>query len=487
MSSPSDPSRPTVVSGGSATAPAVDPPPGTPADLATATAARQAELVRSGAVTPSDLVRAALARIDAVDGRLDAFRAVRGERALAEAAALEGRAGAGDEAPLVGVPVAVKDNVEVAGEVAMHGLDRRDAAPARADAAVVRRLRTAGAIVVGQTTMPELALWGHRTDSSAWGATRNPWDRALAPGGSSGGSAVAVAAGMVPVALGSDGGGSIRIPAACCGVFGLKPQRGRIPLAPDDDHWLGLTVLGPIARTVLDAALLLDAVAEGDPGAGTFAAAARRAPGRLRVAVSLATVLPAKPGPAARAAVAETAALLRELGHDVVERDPDYGELRPLFVPRYARGVFEDARRLGGVAGAERATRGMVRLGAAMGRAAERARRAEPRAAARIGAIFEQIDVVLTPVTAAPPPPLAHRAGRSTARVFFGGTPWVCYTIPWNLTGQPAAAVPAGVDEHGLPRAVQLVGRPHAEATLLALAAQIESVRPWAGVRPPAA
>jgi amidase len=255
-----------------------------------------------------------------------------------------------------------------------------------------------------------------------------------------------------------------------------------------DDHWVGLTALGPLTRTVLDAALFLDAVADpvapGHDGA-TFADAARRAPGRLRVAISLKTILPAKPGPAARDAVHETAALLRALGHDVVERDPDYGELRPLFVPRYARGAYEDAARLGGVAGAERATRGMVALGARMGGAAEWARRKEERAAARINAIFDDVDVVLTPVTAAPPPPAALRAGASTVRVFFSATPWVCYTPVWNLTGQPAAAVPAGFDADGLPRAVQLVARPHGEATVLSLAAQIEAARPWADRRPP--
>src|SRR3954470_15255493 len=314
-------------------------------DVAFAPAARQAELVRSGAVSPRDLVEAALARVERHDGRLRAFRAVHADRARADADALAARVAAGDTAPLLGVPVAVKDNVDVEGATATHGLARAGA-PAGADAEVVRRLRAAGAVVVGQTAMPELALWGHRTDSPAHGVTRNPWDPDRAPGGSSGGSAVAVATGMAAVALGSDGGGSIRIPAACCGVFGLKAQRGRIPLAPLDEHWLGLTQLGPLARTVLDAALFLDAVADPEPGGATFADAARRAPGRLRVAVSLKTVLPAKPGPAARAAVADTAALLRELGHDVVERDPDYGELRHLFLPRYARGAWEDAQRL---------------------------------------------------------------------------------------------------------------------------------------------
>jgi amidase len=449
-------------------------------ELHYAGAAGQAALLRSGALGAPELTERHLERIARLGDRLNAFRVVCAERAREAAQTAQERLDAGDTAPLLGVPIAVKDNMDLAGELTTHGTGLV-AEPADRDAEAVRRLRAAGAVIVGKTNLPELALWGHLTDSRTWGATRNPWDLERTPGGSSGGGAAAVAAGLAAVALASDGGGSIRIPAACCGLFGIKPQRGRVPLAPDDDHWLGLTTFGPIARSVADAALALDVLS----GSPDFSRAARSAPPLLRVAVSTKPTLPAKPGAQALSAVRSTAALLRELGHDVRDRDPDYGELRPLILPRYARGAWLDAQRLGGARGLEPRTRGMVRLGSAMGRAADRSRSKEAERAKRINAIFDEHDVLMTPVTAAPPPRAARVTGKGTLRTFFGSTPWVCYTAVWNVTGQPAASVPAGVDGDGLPTAVQLIGRPDDEATVLALAAQIEAARPWAAARPP--
>ena len=450
------------------------------ADLAYAGIARQAELVRSGTVTARELVELSLERIARLDPAVNAFRAVRAERALAEAEAAQARLRQGRAAPLLGVPIAVKDNMDVAGELTTHGTGVVSD-PAAADCEVVRRLRAAGAIVVGQTNMPELALWPQLTESQTWGATRNPWDPQRSTGGSSGGSAAAVAAGMVAGALGSDGGGSIRVPSSACGLFGLKPQRGRIPLAPDEDHWLGLSCLGPMTRTVADAALLLDALADGPHD---FARAARGAPPRLRIAVSTKPTLPAKPKAAAREAVASTADLLRSLGHVVRERDPDYGQVQPLFGPRYARGVWLDAQRLGRRSELERRTRGIVRVGARMGRLAARARAKEAARAARINAIFDEHDVLMTPVTAAAPLPVGRYDGAGAVRAFLGAGEFACYTAVWNVTGQPAASVPAGFDSDGMPMAVQLVARPDDEATLLALAAQIEQARTWAHRRP---
>jgi amidase len=451
-------------------------------DLAYAGVVQQAELARAGAVTARELVELSLERIARLDPAVNAFRAVRAERALAEADAAQARLGAGETAPLLGVPIAVKDNMDVAGELTTHGTAvARE--PAAADCEVVRRLRAAGAIVVGQTNMPELALWPHFTESQTWGATRNPWDPQRSTGGSSGGSAAAVAAGMVPAALGSDGGGSIRIPSSSCGLFGLKPQRGRVPLAPDDDHWLGLTCIGPMTRTVADAALLLGVLADAP---SQFARAARSAPARLRIAVSTKPTLPAKPKAAAREAVASTADLLRSLGHVVRERDPDYGQVQPLFGPRYARGAWLDAERLGRRSELERRTRGLVRVGARMERLAARARAKEAARAARINAIFDEHDVLMTPVTAAQPLPVGRYEGAGALRAFLGAGEFACYTAIWNVTGQPAASVPAGFDADGMPMAVQLVARPDGEATLLALAAQIEEARPWAHRRPPA-
>jgi len=454
-------------------------PTTTGAELAYAGVARQAALVRSGAVSPRELVERCLERIERLDPTVNAFRVVRAERALAEADAAGARLAAGEAAALLGVPVAVKDNMDVAGELTTHGTGVVTE-PATADSEVVRRLRAAGAVVVGKTNMPELALWPQLTDSQTWGATRNPWDPERSTGGSSGGSAAAVAAGMVAGALGSDGGGSIRIPAASCGLFGIKPQRGRIPLAPDDEHWLGLSHLGPLTRSVADGELLLDALA----GTTAYARAAAAPPPRLRIAVSTKPTLPAKPKAAAREAVASTADLLRSLGHVVRERDPDYGQVQPLFGPRYARGAWLDAQRLERRSELERRTRGIVRVGARMERMAARARAKEAARAARINALFDEHDVLMTPVTAAPPLPVGSHDRAGAVRTFLGAGAFACYTAVWNVTGQPAASVPAGFDAEGMPMAVQLVARPDDEATLFALAAQIEQARPWGHRRP---
>src|SRR4051794_14861304 len=286
-----------------------------------ATAVQQAGAVAGREISVSELVELHLARIERLDPGLNAFRVIRAEKAREEAAAMQQRVDAGERGPLLGVPVAVKDNVDVAGEVTTHGTGAVHHSAQR-DSEMVRRLRAAGTVIVGKTNLPELAMWGHFTESPTWGATRNPWDTSRTPGGSSGGSAVAVAAGLAPLALASDGGASIRIPAACCGLFGIKPQRGRVSLSPDPEHWLGLTQFGPVARSVLDAALSLDATAGPAPGDAdvppvperSFAEAARTEPRRLRVAVSLETILPTKPGAAQRQAVQEIAELLASLG-----------------------------------------------------------------------------------------------------------------------------------------------------------------------------
>jgi amidase len=239
-------------------------------DVAFAGVAGQVELLRRGDVTSRELTQISLDRIAALDRRLNAFNAVYEERALAEADAADRRRRDGDRAPLLGVPIAIKDEVDIAGEVTSRGTGAFDT-PATADAEVVRRLREAGAVIVGKTTMPELGLWPF-TESVTWGVTRNPWDVERTPGGSSGGSAAAVAAGLVPAALAVDGAGSIRIPAACCGLFGLKPERERVPRAPhdaDEAHWI---CVGTVTRSVLDTAIVLDVMAGPDTG---FEAAAR--------------------------------------------------------------------------------------------------------------------------------------------------------------------------------------------------------------------
>jgi amidase len=453
------------------------------ADLAFAGAARQAELLRAGELSSRELVEGYLGRIEQIDPTLNAFRLVYSERALAEADQADARVRAGDERPLLGVPVAVKDNVDVAGDVSCVGT-RSPREPASADSDVVTRLRAAGAVVIGRTHLPELAIWPF-TESPSWGLTRNPWRADRTCGGSSGGSAAAVAAGLAPLALGSDGGGSIRIPAACCGLFGLKPSRGRVSLAPMPDHWYGLTVLGPLARRVADAALFLDSVAHVAPQT-PFVEAARGEPGRLRVAFSSKPPMAARMADSVMRPLHETADLLRSLGHEVVDHEPDYGEIRTLFAPRWLRGIYDDSRQLVADTGQlERRTRQMAALGRLTSPGiVARTRRGEGALVARLARTFDSFDVLLAPQLAAPPVAAGRWEGRGALRTSLAVSGWTPGTATWNITGQPAASVPAGFTDDGLPLAVQLVGRLNDEQTLIALSAQIEQERRWHEQRP---
>ncbi|MBX5441394.1 MAG: amidase [Solirubrobacteraceae bacterium] len=454
-------------------------------DLAFAGLARQAELVAAGEVSSRELVDLALARIERLDPRLNAFRVVFGERARVEADQADARRAAGDARPLLGVPVAVKDDMDVAGEPTCLGT-RGVRAPAAADSAIVRRLRDAGAIVVGKTNVPELTLWPF-TETATWGATRNPWDPDRTPGGSSGGSASAVAAGFVAAATASDGLGSIRIPAACCGLFGLKAQKGRVPLDPGVNDWHGLVHYGTVTRTVRDTALFLDVVAD-RPSWGAFADAAARAPGPLRIALSLKVPPPlAAPLDArVRDAVLALADTLRGLGHSVIERDPDYdAAVLARALSRYVCGAADAAAALERPDALERRTRGMVRIGRAVPRSVlARSRAEEAEAAARIARLWDDVDVLLTPAITQLPLPVGRFEGRGALWTFNGSGRFVPHLGWWNLTGQPAASVPAGFTPDGVPLAAQLVGRADDEATLLSLAAQLEAELDWAGRRP---
>ncbi len=452
-------------------------------DLAYAGIARQAQLVAAGEVSSRELLDVYLTRIERHEPRLNAFRVVFSERARLEADQADARRGAGDERPLLGVPIAVKDDVDVAGELTSFGTNAQDR-PARADSELVRRLREAGAVIIGKTNVPELTLWPF-TETATFGATRNPWDEQRAPGGSSGGSAAAVAAGLVGAAIGSDGAGSIRIPAAWCGLFGLKPQRGRVPTAPRERPWHGLTVNGVLSRRVLDTALFHDAIA----GERSFRQAAANRPGALRIAYSTRVPLGVVSRLDAdnRRALLETVELLRSLGHSLSECDPDYGvDAIPAVLVRYLRGARDDARTLEHPQRLERRTRAMARLGELIPPALlDRALASEAAFTARLGAVFEDHDVLLTPATASSPPRIGRFQGRGalwTLNVVGGMVP---YNGVWNVTGQPAASVPAGFGGDGLPRAVQLVGRSDDEVTLLALAAQLEAERSWSAQRPP--
>jgi amidase len=463
-------------------------------DIAFAGAARQAEMVRAGEVSPTELVRLHLERIERLDPQLNSFRVVLAERALLEAEQAEARLAGGDERPLLGVPIALKDSTDLAGEQTTLGTDGFPE-PVAADSEMVRRLREAGAIVVGKTLLPELAICGF-TESATFGVTRNPWDPQRTPGGSSGGSAAAVAAGLVPIASASDGAGSIRIPAACCGLFGLKPQRGRISLAPHREHWNGLSVDGCVSRTVADTALWLDVTSGGseEPGAPSpperpFAESARTPPGKLRIAYS--TLAPRAAAPptvsdAAKGAVSETAGLLRSLGHETAQQDPDWGMIGSNSIPRYLRGAAEDFAAVPRPERLERRTQGFARLGKLIPeKVFAQARRAAAADAARVGAIFDTHDVLMTPVMGGTALPVRRWEGRGALWTVLGMSRFYPYCIPWNHLGNPSMAVPAGFAADGMPLSVQIVGRPGDEATLLSLAAQLEAERPWADERPP--
>jgi amidase len=426
-------------------------------------------MLTAATITAPVLLEVYLDRIARLDPQLRSYRVVLAETARQEALAAQGRLDAGERLPLLGVPVAIKDDNDVAGQLTSCG-SSAVSTPAARDAEVVRRLRAAGAVIIGKTAVPELMIFPF-TESLTFGATRNPWDTALTPGG-------------------SNGGGSIRIPSGWCGLYGLKPQRDRVSLAPHDDAWCGLSVNGPIARSVEDAALFLDVTTTTPAPDGGFVAAAAKHPGRLRIALSTKVPPPliAKVGKEQRAAVDEAGALLRDLGHDVVVRDPDYppSAVYANFLPRYFRGIYDDVRVMPHQERLEKRTRNMARIGSLISdRRMATVRAAESAVAKRIQSIFDDVDVVITPGNATGP----SRIGAYQRRGGISSLLFVSQRVPffeiWNLTGQPAAALPWGLDGGGVPLSIQLVGRPSDEATLLALSTQIEAARPWAHRRPP--
>jgi amidase len=450
----------------------------TGADLAFAGLAGQAERVRAGDVSARELTELSLERIHRLDRHLNAFRVVLDEQALAEADQADARRRAGDDRPLLGVPIAIKDDQDVRGEITGMGT-LANLTPRGADSEIVRRLRAAGAVVVGKTNVPELLAFPW-SETTAHGSVRNPWDPARTPGGSSGGSAAAVAAGLVAAATASDGAGSIRIPAGCTGLVGLKPQRDRIPYKPVGEGWHGLSVVGVVTRTVADCAFVYE-VLTGEP----YAAAAAAPPAALKVALSYAIPpgLMAKVDPEVRRGTEATAAALREAGHTVVERDPDYGLASLNWGARYLRGIADDAASLAHPERLDQRSRGLARLGRLI---------PEPLfAAARDGAeadrrrIEAQIDdVLMLPVFNRLPSQIGEFEGLGAVRSLDRAFNHVPFTGGFNHTGMPAIAVPVQLHD-GFPVAVQFVGRQGSEARLLALAAQLEDAIGWPGWIPP--
>jgi amidase len=468
-------------------------------DLMFRPASELASMVRMGEVSSRELVEISLERIEELNPQLNAFVDVDAERALAVADEVQ----PGDERPFAGVPIAIKNNRPVNGLRLTYGCSLMKDFVADYDHNVTRRLRDAGFVIVGTTTLPEYGILPV-SEARLFGPTRNPWDLERTPGGSSGGSAAAVAGGMVPVAHGNDGGGSIRIPAACCGLVGLKPSRGRISSAPElGDSSLGID--GVLTRTVADTAAILD-VLEGyetgdanwaPPPSEPFVRSAAGAPGRLRIAATtLAPIAEAVVDPMAAQAVTDAAELLRSLGHEVVEVEPPWllEGLQELFGAVFSNHIALSIAYSGAVAGREPAEQDMEpmswaiysmiqKLGAVEGLAAAVRLQAHTR---RLVSFLAPYDALLTPALAERPLPLGtlDTAAPEPMSTFTRSGLFTPFTPVFNASGQPGISLPLFQGEDGLPLGVQIVGRPAGEAALLALAAQLEEAQPWAHRRP---
>lgn len=437
-------------------------------DVAFAGVNGQRQLLREGTVTSVQLLDIHLRRIAALDVELNAFRTLFGT-AHAEAEAADAAIARGEDRPLLGVPIAVKDNLEVQGQSAFVGTGSPEPI-ATADAEITRRLRAAGAVIVGSTNLPELALWPF-TESATFGRTRNPWDHSRTPGGSSGGSAAAVAAGLVAAAHASDGGGSIRIPAACCGLPGLKPGRGFVSLAPATEHWHGLSSAGCLTRSVEDAVTILNVLQDVPLELAD--------PGKLRIAWSVKAPVPTPVHADVRRALDSVVRRLEGLGHSTVAADPSYAGVQESFLVRYATGVADDLSRLADPSRTEARTRAVAALGRRLqGKPLARSKRLGAQARTRLSVLPGGADVLLTPTLAAPPRAVGSMQGLKTLALAGRAVP---FTPAWNVTGLPAMAVPAGWTDDGLPLSVQLVAPPGAEQLLLQLAAQLQD---WTERRP---
>jgi amidase len=471
-------------------------------DLLYRSATELAGLVRSGDLSSRELVEASLARIEDLDERVNAFTLVDREGALSAADSID----SGDERPFAGVPVAIKDlATPVAGLVMSQGMELFGDYTPDYDAHVVRRLREAGFVIVGKTSSPELGIIPV-TEPRRFGPTRNPWNLERTPGGSSGGSGAAVAAGMVPLAHGSDGGGSIRIPSACCGLVGLKPSRGRISRGPD----LGDSVLstdGMLTRTVEDCARTLDILSGYEPGDATwapapaepFANAVGRDPGRLRVGLIMKPPIDAQIDPLCERAARDAAELLSGLGHEVVEVDPPWGReqdahVLALFTVLYAANIGLGVAFGGMVTGREPKPEQMERLTWEMFQRGLGQNSIEYMAAlAQLQRYTRELiefgsgfDMLMTPALAQRPLEIGDIKpdGDDPLGEFARTGQFTPFTAVFNVTGQPAISLPLFHGEDGMPLAVQFAGQPLGEAALLTLAAQLEAECGWVDRRP---
>jgi amidase len=452
-------------------------------ELAFASALDLAARIRAREISPAELTALYLERIERLDPQLNAYVTVVDQPEAPR------------DGPFHGVPIPIKDLSETAGIRTTYSCKAFAGNVPDFDASAVRKIRDAGFTIIGKTNTPEFGTIA-MTESELNGDCRNPWDTSRTPGGSSGGAAAAVAAGLAPVAHGSDGGGSIRIPASCCGLFGIKPSRGRISPAPFVSGSLGLGTSGPITRTVRDAAALLDVMSGNEPGdfhvaptpERSFLAEADEAPGRLRIAVTTAPPSPVPVDPTCAAAAGAAAELLTVLGHDVVEATPPWqtDEMIAHFIRIWQVGpatagvddlsLLEPINRM--LAEGARTTPSPQYVSSVM---------QLQQIARRVAAFWKDVDIVVTPTLALPPVPIGWTwadADGDPYRAFASQTLFTPFTPLINVTGQPAMSVPLHWSDEGLPIGVQFIGRPFGESTLIRLAAQLEQARPWAGRRP---
>jgi len=470
-------------------------------ELAFTSALELAAMIRSRALSPVELVELYLGRIERLDPVLGSFITVAADQARAAARQAEAevtRAGvaAEDLPPFHGVPVSVKDLIDTAGIRTTYATAAWSQRVPTADAWVIHLLKRAGFIILGKTSTPEFA-GGIFTEPAAYGPCRNPWNTDFTPGGSSGGAGASQAAGLCAAALGSDDGGSVRIPSGWCGLFGIKPARGRVSAAPEPSA--PYYTPGPLAHSVADAAAILDVIgqpASGDgfwapPHTGSFLDETGRDPGRLRIAYTTNAADGVTTTAPNRAAVEQTARTLEGLGHDLYELEDWPG-----------RGTFPDNRTVGlhviyGAMLAMKIDQGLAppvesmefgqQILVALGREVKGtdllwAQYVQAEASRQIVAAFDDFDVLLTPVVAAGP----SRVGEFVEHPerLLGMLDVVQFTGQWSITGQPAASVPALLDDDGVPVGIQLVGRPADEATLIRLSSQLEQAQPWTHRRP---
>jgi amidase len=468
-------------------------------DLLSRPALELAALVRSGEMSAEELVSESLRRIDELDPQVNAFAHVAHDSALAAAREI----GPGDPRPFAGVPIAIKDNRPTEGMPITMGSDLFKEIVPPYDSFCIARLRRAGFIPVGKTTLPEMGILP-TTETHRFGPTRNPWALDRTPGGSSGGSAAAVAAGMVPIAHGNDGGGSIRIPAACCGLVGLKAARGRVSVGPEAGQSF-LVADGVLTRTVGDTAACLEILAGYEPGdaawapppAAPYPELAARDPGRLRVGLALNPPLDgAELDPVCEQVAREAAETMSGLGHDVHEISPPWSglDLLPVFTAAFGPLISQTTMIGSQLTGrevtpedVEPLTWEMWQLSRNQGTLDYLAAQARLEQVARSVVEFVlDYDVVITPALASPPVGIGeiHGLGPEPWEHYERSARFTPYTAMANVTGQPAISLPLGQSGEGLPVGVQLIGRPAQEEVLLQAALQFESARPWGDRRP---